>query len=216
MWLQAERENQSRTSKGNSKKSWSGNAQNTKEIDPLDNMGIISYTEPIINYQEGYNIPVKDHKINRLNKAGIHRKDEREQEVRDTEIVIGVVENGETNVELVVGSSEKEKIKSESKHNLVKVERTEGQYAEETTIRKDYDNISEILTKKAMKKKETTGNKNKNSIGLTKQESTSQVKQISYDLIQEINSHQSKEAKACTNITITTDENPRYRHRTEC
>ena len=74
-------------------------------------MGIISYTEPIINYQEGYNIPVKDHKINRLNKAGIHRKDEREQEVRDTEIVIGVVENGETNVELVVGSSEKEKIK---------------------------------------------------------------------------------------------------------
>lgn len=70
MWLQAERENQSGTSKGNSKKSWSGNAQNTKETDPLDNMEITSYTKQIINYQEGYSITVKDHKINRLNKAG--------------------------------------------------------------------------------------------------------------------------------------------------
>ena len=51
-------------SKENRNKSWSSNIVKIKEANSLDNMGVTSRTEPIINYQEGQNIAKKDHKIN--------------------------------------------------------------------------------------------------------------------------------------------------------
>ena len=53
-------------------------------------------------------------------------------------------------------------------------------------MQKEHDNISEILINKGMKSKKVTGN-DKLNIGLNKQESTSQVKQISNKLIQDNN-----------------------------
>ena len=35
-----------------------------KETESLDNVGVTSKTEPIINYQEGQNITKEEHKIN--------------------------------------------------------------------------------------------------------------------------------------------------------
>ena len=53
-------------------------------------------------------------------------------------------------------------------------------------MQKKHDNISEILINKGMKSKKVTGN-DKLNIVLNKQESTSQVKQISNKLIQDNN-----------------------------
>ena len=67
-FMRAEEENQTeqnrRIYEENRNKSWSSNTQKIKNTDCLDNMGVTSRTEPIINYQEGQNIMVKDHKIN--------------------------------------------------------------------------------------------------------------------------------------------------------
>ena len=51
-------------SKENRNKSWRSNIEKIKEANSLDNMGVTSRTEPIINYQQGQNIAKKDHKIN--------------------------------------------------------------------------------------------------------------------------------------------------------
>lgn len=53
-------------------------------------------------------------------KQEIQRKDEGEQDVPKTDVIKEVRENGETNVELVVGSSGKGKINSESQQRLRK------------------------------------------------------------------------------------------------
>ena len=95
-----------------------------------------------------------------------------------------IAENGEINVESVVNSPGIKKTNSESQQDLEKRERNEGQHDEETTVQKEQDNISEILINKGMKSKETIGN-DKLSIGLNKQESISQVKQISNDFTQD-------------------------------
>ena len=67
-FTRAEEENQTETS-GSSKKSWSSNAQKMKETDPQDNKELAGSTGPIMNYQEGYNIPEKEHKINSSEKT---------------------------------------------------------------------------------------------------------------------------------------------------
>ena len=65
----AEKENKTETL-GSSNKRWSSNTQNIiKETDPQDNKELTSSTGPIINYQEGYNIPAKEHKINSSEKT---------------------------------------------------------------------------------------------------------------------------------------------------
>ena len=60
----AEEGNQRETSKESSNKSWSSKAQNIKGTISKDNMEVTSSTGPIVNYQEGPNIPAKEHKIN--------------------------------------------------------------------------------------------------------------------------------------------------------
>ena len=65
--MKAEGENLTEIAEESSKKSWSSNPQKIKETNFLDNMGVTSRTEPIINYQEGQNITKKDHKINKCN-----------------------------------------------------------------------------------------------------------------------------------------------------
>ena len=57
-------ENQRETSKESSNKTWSSNAQNIKETDPQENMEVTSSAGPIVNYQEGHNVPAKEHEIN--------------------------------------------------------------------------------------------------------------------------------------------------------
>ena len=42
--------------------SWSSNAQNIKETDLKDNLEVTSSAGPLVNYEEGYNIPGKDQK----------------------------------------------------------------------------------------------------------------------------------------------------------
>ena len=97
-------------------------------------------------------------------KQGVQRKVQGEQEVRETEIVKEIAENGQINVGLVNDSPEKGK---KGRKDLEKEERNEGQHVEETTVRKWYDNISEILINKGMKSKEMTG-KDKINIGVNK------------------------------------------------
>ena len=58
-----------RQTSGSSKKSWSSNAQKMKETDPQDNKELTGSTGPIMNYEEGYNIPEKEHKINSSEKT---------------------------------------------------------------------------------------------------------------------------------------------------
>ena len=65
----AEEENQTETL-GSSNKRWSSNTQNImKETDRQDNKELTSSTGLIMNYQEGYNIPAKEHKINSSEKT---------------------------------------------------------------------------------------------------------------------------------------------------
>ena len=61
--MRAEEENLTDISRENRNKSWSSNIQKIKETDSVDTMGVTSRTEPIINYQVGQNITVKDRKI---------------------------------------------------------------------------------------------------------------------------------------------------------
>ena len=75
-----------------------------------------------------------------------------------------------------------------NEQDFEKGESIEGQQVEETTVQKENDNVREILIKKGMKSKEMTGNDNIN-IGLNKQESASQTKQTSHELIQDNNYH---------------------------
>ena len=51
-FMTAEKENLTEISEESRKKSWSRNTQKIKEINSLDNMGVTSRTEPIVNYQK--------------------------------------------------------------------------------------------------------------------------------------------------------------------
>ena len=62
-FLRAKEENQTEISGENRNKTWSSNIHKIKETDSPDNMGVTSRTEPIVNYQEGQNITVKDKKL---------------------------------------------------------------------------------------------------------------------------------------------------------
>ena len=108
-------------------------------------------------------------------KQEIKRKDQRKQEVRKTEIMKKIAENGEINVELVLDSPGKRKTNSENQQGLEKRERNDRQHDEETTVQKEQDNVSEILISKEMKIKENIGNDELN----LKVNSISQVKKIS-------------------------------------
>ena len=81
--------------------------------------------------------------------------------------------NGETNEEFVVDRSEKRKTERQSQQDLEKVEITEGkeQQQEETTVQKEYHNMSKNLINKGMESK-MTRNKITYDIGLNEQEST--------------------------------------------
>ena len=108
-------------------------------------------------------------------KQEIKRKDQRKQEVRKTEIMKKIAENGEINVELVLDSPGKRKTNGENQQGLEKRERNDRQHDEETTVQKEQDNVSEILISKEMKIKENLGNDELN----LKVNSISQVKKIS-------------------------------------
>ena len=65
-FMRAVEENLTEISEENGNISWSSNTEKIKEVNSLDNMGVTSRTEPIVNYQEGQNITKKDHKINNV------------------------------------------------------------------------------------------------------------------------------------------------------
>ena len=50
-FMRAEEENPTEISEENRNKNWSSNTQKTEETHSLDNMGVTSTTEPILNYQ---------------------------------------------------------------------------------------------------------------------------------------------------------------------
>ena len=59
-----------------------------------------------------------------------------------------IAENGEIDMESVVDSPGKGKTNRESQQDLKKRETIEGQHAEETTVRKEHDNVSKIFINK--------------------------------------------------------------------
>ena len=65
-FMRAEEENLTEISEDNKKISWSSNTEKNKEANSLDNTGVTSRTEPIVNYQEGQNRTKKDHNINNV------------------------------------------------------------------------------------------------------------------------------------------------------
>ena len=214
-FMRPEQENLKDISEENRNLSWSSNTEKIKEANSLDNMGVTIRTEPIINYQEGQNITKKDHKINNVtpqtdntimvyneitkevyidkperakpNSSSNHNTDESnihlaklkqeikikhtEQEASKAEIMKGVVENEEIIQELEVKSCEKGK--TESEVEIIEVK----QLVEKTTTQKEYHSISENIIKKGLETKSK------------EQESSSQVKQIYDELIQENDYH---------------------------
>ena len=214
-FMRPEQENLKDIYEENRNLSWSSNTEKIKEANSYDNMGVTIRTEPIINYQEGQNITKKDHKINNVtpqtdntimvyneitkevyidkpkrtkpNSSSNHNTDEynihlaklkqeitmkhTEQEASKTEIIKGVVENEEIIQELEVKSCEKGKTESEVEITEVK------QLVEKTTTQKYYHSISENIIKKGLETKSK------------EQESSSQVKQIYDELIQENDYH---------------------------
>ena len=174
----AEEQNQTETSNESNNKNWSSNALNIKGADPQDNIEVTSSTGPIVDYQEGHNIPAKVYKINLSEKIynliyngnttelyidkqerikpessnnhetdrsdiyldkpkqEVQRNDQGEQEVRQTETMKKIAENGEIHVELVVDSPGVKKTNSEIQQDLVMREENKQQHAEETTMQK--------------------------------------------------------------------------------
>ena len=65
-FMRAEEENLTEKSEENRNISWSSNTEKMKEANSLDNMGVTSRIESIVNYQQGQNITKKDHKINNV------------------------------------------------------------------------------------------------------------------------------------------------------
>ena len=65
-FIMALEENLTEISEENRNISWSSNTEKIKEANSLDNMGVTSRTESIVNYQQGQNITKKDHKINNV------------------------------------------------------------------------------------------------------------------------------------------------------
>ena len=65
-FIMAVEENLTEISEENRNISWSSNTEKIKEANSLDNMGVTSRTESIVNYQQGQNITKKDHKINNV------------------------------------------------------------------------------------------------------------------------------------------------------
>ena len=214
-FMRAKEENLTEKSEENRHISWSSNTEKIKKANSLDNMGVTSRTEPIVNYPDGQNITKKDHKINNAtpqtdntitiyneitkevyigkpertkpNNSSNHNTDESnihlaklkqeikikhtEQEASKAEIMKGVVENEEIIQELEVKSCEKGK--TESEVEIIEVK----QLVEKTTTQKEYHSISENIIKKGLETKSK------------EQESSSQVKQIYDELIQENDYH---------------------------
>ena len=56
----AEKEHVAEISEENRNISWSSNIEKLEEVNSLDNLGLISTAEPIVNYQEAQNITKKD------------------------------------------------------------------------------------------------------------------------------------------------------------
>ena len=210
-FMRAKEENLTEKSEENRHISWSSNTEKIKKANSLDNMGVTSRTEPIVNYPDGQNITKKDHKINNAtpqtdntitiyneitkevyigkpertkpNNSSNHNTDESnihlaklkqeikikrtEHEASKAEIMKRVAENGETFQELEVKNCEKEK--TESEVEIIEVK----QLVEKTTTQKEYHSISENIIKKGLETKSK------------EQESSSQVKQIYDELIQE-------------------------------
>ena len=106
-----------------------------------------------------------------------------EEEANKAEIMKGVVENGEIIQELEVKSCEKGK--TESKVEAIEVKK---QLVGKTTRQKEYHNISEKKKKKGVESK-ITCNKIAYNLSSKEQESSSQVKQIYDELIQENDCH---------------------------
>ena len=65
-FMRAEEENLTQISEENRNISWSSNIEKIEEANSLDNMGLASRAEPIVNYQERQNITKKDHKMNNV------------------------------------------------------------------------------------------------------------------------------------------------------
>ena len=65
-FMTEEEENLTEISEVNRNISWSSNKEKIGEVNSLDNMGLRSRTEPMINDQERQNITKKDHKINNI------------------------------------------------------------------------------------------------------------------------------------------------------
>ena len=106
-----------------------------------------------------------------------------EEEANKAEIMKEVVENGEIIQELEVKSCEKGK--TESKIEAIEVKK---QLVGKTTRQKEYHNISENIIKKGVESK-ITCNKIAYNLSSKEQESSSQVKQIYDELIQENDCH---------------------------
>ena len=103
-FMRAEEENSTETSEKNRNKSWRTNTRKIKETDSPDDMGVTSRTEPIVNYQEGENITVKDHKINNV--------------TPQTDNTILIYDG--TTKEVYIGKQERIKPKSSSNDNIDK------------------------------------------------------------------------------------------------
>ena len=101
-----------------------------------------------------------------------------EQEASRAEIIEGVVENEEIIQELEGKSCEKEK--TETEVEIIEVK----QLVEKTTTQKEYHSISENIIKEGVESK-ITCNKIAYNMSSNEPESSSQVKQIYDELIQE-------------------------------
>ena len=208
--MRAKEENLTEKSEENRHISWSSNTEKIKKANSLDNMGVTSRTEPIVNYPDGQNITKKDHKINNATPQ------------TDNTITI----YNEITKEVYIGKPERTKPNNSSNHNTdesnihlaklkqeIKIKHTEQEASKAEIIKGVVENeeiIQELEVKSCEKGKteseveiievkqlveKTTTQKEYHSIseniikkGLEtkskEQESSSQVKQIYDELIQ--------------------------------
>ena len=100
-FMMAEEENLTEISEDNKKISWSSNTEKNKEANSLDNTGVTSRTEPIVNYQEGQNRTKKDHNINNVTPRTCNT----------------IMINNEITKEVYIDKPERAKPNSSSNHN---------------------------------------------------------------------------------------------------
>ena len=209
-FMRAKEENLTEKSEENRHISWSSNTEKIKKANSLDNMGVTSRTEPIVNYPDGQNITKKDHKINNATPQ------------TDNTITI----YNEITKEVYIGKPERTKPNNSSNHNTdesnihlaklkqeIKIKHTEHEASKAEIMKRVVENgetFQELEVKNCEKGKteseveiievkqlveKTTTQKYYHSIseniikkGLEtkskEQESSSQVKQIYDELIQ--------------------------------